>query len=98
MGARCSTTTRPVVVVPGVMRSPGPFHRLVQRHQLRLPPHQGREAPGGCRLQVGQEACQVEIHIALAGLGLKGVLIRPHEVAQMVHYVSEDVGRNDAVT
>src|SRR4029434_2290756 len=44
------------------------------------------------------EACEGEIHIALAGLGLESVLIRHHEVAQMVHHVVEDVGGNDAVT
>jgi hypothetical protein len=57
-----------------------------------------RDVLGILAWQVGQEACQVEIHIALAGLSLESVLIRHHEVAQMVHHVIEDVGGNDAVT
>jgi len=58
---------------------------------------------GGDRLsilavQVGQEAYQVEVHMAFAGLGLKRVLIGHHEVAQPVHHGVEHVGGNDAVT
>src|SRR5262245_33418154 len=36
--------------------------------------------------------------MALASLGLKRMLIRPHEVPQMVHHGREDVGRNDTIT
>jgi hypothetical protein len=41
---------------------------------------------------------EVEIHIALASLGLESVLIGYNEVAQMVHHVVEHLGGHDAVT
>jgi len=47
---------------------------------------------------MGQETCQVEVDIALAGLSLERVLIGHDEIAQMVHHVMEHVGGNDAVT
>ena len=59
---------------------------------------QGGDLLGILAVQVGQETCQVEVHIAFAGLGLKGVLIGHHEVAQAVNQVVEHVGGNDAVT
>src|SRR5437867_548502 len=49
-------------------------------------------------VQVGQEAYQIEVHVALASLGPKSVLIGHHEMAQTVHYGVEHVGGNDAVT
>src|SRR4029453_3457388 len=48
--------------------------------------------------QVGQEAYQIEVQMAFAGLALKRVLIGHHEVAQTVNHGCEHVGRNDAVT
>src|SRR5215510_695445 len=58
---------------------------------------------GGDRLsilavQVGQEAYQIAMHMAFAGLGLKRVLIGHHEVAQTVNHGFKHVRRNDAVT
>ena len=38
---------------------------------------------------MGQEACQVKMHIALVALGLEGVLIGHDEIAQTVHHVHE---------
>ena len=59
---------------------------------------QGGDLLGILAVQVGQETCQIEVHIALAGLGLKRVLIGHHEVAQTVNHGVEHVGGNDAVT
>ncbi len=39
------------------------------------------------RSQVGQQPLEVEVHVALAGLGLKRVLIGHDELAQTVHHV-----------
>src|SRR6266446_5805070 len=47
---------------------------------------------------MGQQPLEVEVHVALAGLGLQSVLIGCHELAQTVHHVMEHVGRNDTVT
>src|SRR5499427_10357396 len=49
-------------------------------------------------VQVEQEAYQIAMHMAFAGLGLKRVLIGKHEVAQTVHHGCKHVRRNDAVT
>jgi hypothetical protein len=38
------------------------------------------------------------MHVALAGLGLKSVLIGHDEIAQTVYHGAEHVGGNDAVT
>ena len=48
--------------------------------------------------QVGQQPLEVEVHVALAGLGLQSTLIGRNEIAQTVHHVMEHVGGNDAVT
>src|SRR5215471_17189742 len=40
-------------------------------------------------VQVRQEACQIEVQMAFAGLGLKPVLIGHHEVAQTVNHGCE---------
>jgi hypothetical protein len=47
---------------------------------------------------VGQETLEVEVYIALTGLGLQSVLIGHDEIAQTVHHVLEHVGGNDAIT
>jgi hypothetical protein len=47
---------------------------------------------------MGQETCQVEVDITLAGLSLERVLIGHDEIAQTVHHVMEHVGGNDAGT
>src|SRR5437764_8188741 len=49
-------------------------------------------------VQVGQETCQIEVHMAFAGLGLKRVLIGHHEVTQTVNNGCEHVGGNNTVT
>ena len=46
---------------------------------------------------VGQQPLEVQVDIALAGLGLKRVLIGHDELAQTIHHVVEDIGGNDAV-
>ena len=35
--------------------------------------------------------------MTLAGLGLQGVLIGPHELAQTVHHLKEDVGGHETI-
>jgi len=48
--------------------------------------------------QVGQEPLEVEVDVALAGLGLQRSLIGHHEVAQPLHHGGEHVGGHDTVT
>jgi hypothetical protein len=45
-------------------------------------------------IKVGQEACEVEGHMALVGLGLKRVLVWHGEIAQTIHHEVEHVGGN----
>ena len=47
--------------------------------------------------QVGQQSLEVEVHVALAGLGLKHVLIGHDELVQTIHHLSEDVGGDDTI-
>jgi hypothetical protein len=67
-------------------------------HDQALDINERRDVLGILAWQVGQESYEVEIHIALASLGLESVLIGYDEVAQMVHHVVEHMGRHDAVT
>jgi hypothetical protein len=48
-------------------------------------------------VQVGQEAYQREVHVTLAGLGPKRMLLGHHAVTQTIHYGVEHVGGNEAV-
>jgi len=48
-------------------------------------------------VQVGQQALEVEMHIAFARLGLQTLLIGHHEVAQTINHMLEHVGGNDAI-
>jgi hypothetical protein len=66
-------------------------------HDQALDIDQGGDLLGILAVQVGQEARQIEVHMAFAGLGLKSSLIGHHEIAQTVHHVAEHVGGNDAV-
>ena len=59
---------------------------------------QSRNHLGILAVYVGQETRQVEMHMALAGLGLKRALIGHREVTQALHHVVEDIGRHDAIT
>jgi hypothetical protein len=74
-------------------RSP---NELLQDQTLDI--DQGGDLLGILAAQVGQETCQIEVHVALAGLGLKRVLIGHHEVAETVNNGFEHVRRNDAAT
>ena len=49
-------------------------------------------------LQVGQETRQIAMHMLLAGLGLKSLLIGHDEIAETVYHGVEHLGGNDAVT
>ena len=51
-------------------------------HDQALDSDEGGDLLGILAVQVGQETCQIEVHMAFAGLGLKRVLIGHHEVAQ----------------
>jgi hypothetical protein len=65
---------------------------------LALDMDEGGNLLGILAAQVGQQALQVERHIALADLGLQHSLIGHHEVAQPLHHGGEHVGGHDAVT
>jgi hypothetical protein len=60
--------------------------------------NQRRDCLGILAWQVRQQPLEVEIHMALAGLGLESLLIGHHEGTQTVHHGVEDVRGNDAVT
>jgi hypothetical protein len=47
--------------------------------------------------QVGQQSLEVEVHVVLAGRGLKHVLIGHHKLAQTVHHLMEHVGEHDTI-
>src|SRR5215211_8814882 len=48
-------------------------------------------------LQMGQQPLEVEVHVALAGLGLERVLIGHDELVQTIHYLREDVGGDNTI-
>ena len=54
---------------------------------LSLDIDQGRDVLGILAGQVGQQPLEVEVHVALAGLGLQRVLIGHDELAQTVHHL-----------
>src|SRR5712691_12567906 len=66
-------------------------------HNQALDIDQSRNLLGMLAVQMRQEACQIEVHMAFASLGLKSSLIGHHEIAQTVHHMVEHVGGNDAV-
>jgi hypothetical protein len=78
-------------MVPG-----GSADELLQDQALHI--DQRRDILGILAWQVGQQSLEVEVHVALACLGLQGVLIGHNEIAEAGHHVMEHVGGNDAVT
>src|SRR6266446_5806368 len=46
---------------------------------------------------VGQHPLEVEVHGALAGLGLQRLLIEHNELVQPVHHLREDVGGHETI-
>src|SRR2546425_7200341 len=67
-------------------------------HDLSLDIDQGSDLLSILAVQMGQETSQIEMHMVLAGLGLKCLLIGHHELAQTVYHGGEHVGGNDTVT
>ena len=55
-------------------------------HDLSLDIDECRNVLGILAWQMGQQPLEVEVHVALAGLGLQRVLIGHHELAQTVHH------------
>src|SRR5437763_28585 len=47
--------------------------------------------------QVGQQSLEVEVHVALAGLGLKSLLIGHDELVETIHHLMEDIGVDNAI-
>src|SRR5215467_15331089 len=47
--------------------------------------------------QVGQQALEVEVHVALAGSGLQHVLIGHDELVQTLHHLMEDVRGDETI-
>jgi hypothetical protein len=64
---------------------------------LALDIDQGRDRLSILAVQVGQETCQIAMHMLLAGLRRQILLIGHDELAQPVQHGTEHVGRNDAV-
>src|SRR6266487_2226843 len=65
---------------------------------LALDTDECRDVLGILPGQVGQQALEVEVHVALAGLDLQHVLIGHDELGQTIHHLSEDVGEDDTIT
>ena len=78
-------------MIPG-----GRADELLQDETLDL--DEGGNLLGILAGHMGQETCQVEVDITLAGLSLERVLIGHDEIAQTVHHVVKYVRGNDAVT
>src|SRR5712691_5011038 len=66
-------------------------------HDQALDSDEGGDLLGILAVQVGQQPLEVEVHVALAGLSLKSMLIGHHEVVQPVYHVVEHVRGNDAI-
>ena len=64
---------------------------------LALDIDERRDVLGILHGQVGQQSLEVEIHVALAGLGLQHVLIGHDELGQTLHHLMEDVGGDNAI-
>src|SRR5688572_14205531 len=47
--------------------------------------------------QVGKQSLEVEVHEVLADLGLNCLLVGHDELAQTIHHLIEDVGRDGAI-
>src|SRR5713101_2639943 len=75
-----------------------PWHRADEvLDDLALDLDERRDVLGILPGQVGQQALEVEVHVALAGLGLKNVLIGQDELVQTIHYLIEDVGGDETI-
>src|SRR2546428_11637244 len=66
-------------------------------YDLSLDIDQGSDRLSILAVQVGQETRQIAMHMVLAGLSLKRLLIGHDELTQPVQHGAEHVGRNDAV-
>ena len=64
---------------------------------LSLDIDERRDVLGILAGQVGQQPLEVEVHVALAGLGLQSVLIGHDELAQTIHHLIEDVGGDETI-
>src|SRR5215468_9411510 len=75
-----------------------PGHRTDEvLNDLALDLDERRDVLGILPGQVGQQALEVEVHIALAGLGLQHVLIGHDELRQTLHYLMEDVRGDETI-
>jgi len=64
---------------------------------LALDINERRNILGILSRQMGQQALEVEGHVALAGLGLESVLIGHDEFVQTIYYLHEDVGGDNTI-
>src|SRR5919198_4348519 len=75
-----------------------PGHRADEvLDDLALDINQRRNGLGILPGHVGQQALEVEVHVASAGLGLQHVLIGHDKRGQTLHHLMEDVGGDDTV-
>ena len=66
-------------------------------HDLSLHIDERRDVLGILAGQVRQQPLEVEMDVALPGLGLKRLLIGHHELAQTVHHLMEHVGGHKTI-
>ena len=64
---------------------------------LALDLDERRDVLGILARQVGQQPLEVEVDVALAGLGLQCLLIGHHERAQTVDHLMEHVGGHQTI-
>src|SRR6266446_1449899 len=64
---------------------------------LSIDSDQGGNLLGILAVYVGQQPLEVAVHMAPAGLGLQGMLVRHDKIAQTVHHLGEYVGGHDTI-
>src|SRR5262245_65344476 len=75
-----------------------PWHRTDEvLDDLALDLDERRDILGILPGQVGQQALEVEVHVALAGCSLQHVLIGHDELGQTIHHPMEDVGGDETI-
>ena len=75
-----------------------PGHRADEvLDNLALDLDERRDVLGILPGQVGQQALEVEVHVALASLSLESVLIGHDELVQTIHHLMEDVGGHETI-
>src|SRR5215468_1337027 len=75
-----------------------PGHRTDEvLNDLALDLDERRDVLGILPRQVGQQSLEVEVHMALAALGLQHMLIGHDELRQTLHHLMEDIRGDETI-